>query len=187
MPSADVLEEPANEEDTLVDDEILEIFVDEAEEVLETIGEFLPQWLKDGADHEALAEIRRAFHTLKGSGRMVGATVVGELAWSVENLLNRVIDNTVPISPAVIEIVSNVVSRIPEGVAAFKAGKQEEFDPSELAAVADALAEGREPPGIAEAAALEAEPSADKEPSAEEEPSADLEAEPSAEAKEPQR
>ena len=186
-PSAEVLEEPveAEEEDSLIDDEILEIFVDEAEEVLETIGEFLPQWQNNTSDEEALTEVRRAFHTLKGSGRMVGATVVGELAWSIENLLNRVIDNTVTASPAVLDIISTVVSRIPEGIAAFKAGKQEEFDPTDMAAVADALAEGREPPASAAAPAVEEEPSAAlvEEPSAEviEEPSAALVEEPSSE------
>ena len=33
--------------------------------------------------------MRRSFHTLKGSGRMVGAQLIGEFAWSIENLLNR--------------------------------------------------------------------------------------------------
>ncbi len=32
--------------------------------------------------------IRRHFHTLKGSGRMVGAKPAGELAWTVEDTLN---------------------------------------------------------------------------------------------------
>jgi chemotaxis protein histidine kinase CheA len=33
--------------------------------------------------------VRRAFHTLKGSGRMVGATDISEFAWAIENLLNK--------------------------------------------------------------------------------------------------
>ena len=38
-----------------------------------------------------LLEIRRHFHTLKGSGRMIGAKSSAELAWTVEDTLNRVI------------------------------------------------------------------------------------------------
>ena len=55
------------------------MFVEEAGEVLETIAEYLPQWRADTANKEALSEVRRAFHTLKGSGRMVRALVIGEL------------------------------------------------------------------------------------------------------------
>src|SRR5690606_27165205 len=84
-------ESSAEAEEDLIDDEILEIFIDEAGEVIGTINEFFPRWAKDFEDAEALTEFRRAFHTLKGSGRMVNAHDVGELAWAVENMLNRVI------------------------------------------------------------------------------------------------
>ncbi|HIL82099.1 MAG TPA: response regulator, partial [Pseudomonadales bacterium] len=160
----EVLEEPvevtapvSDTEDDVIDDEILEIFVDEAEEVLETILEFLPIWKSEPANEEALTEIRRAFHTLKGSGRMVGATVVGELAWSIENLLSRVIEKTVTANPAVMDVITEAVGRIPEGVTAFKEGQQNRFKPDELAAIADALAEGRTPSAIPTTAASEPE------------------------------
>ena len=44
---------------------------------------------------DVLTDVRRHFHTLKGSGRMVGAKSSGELAWTVEDTLNRVISGTV--------------------------------------------------------------------------------------------
>ncbi len=77
-----------------VDDDILEIFIEEVSEVLDSIDSWLPLWAADFGNEEALAEVRRAFHTLKGSGRIVGANVIGELAWSIENMLNRVMDET---------------------------------------------------------------------------------------------
>ena len=87
-PAADVppslLPPPADEEP--VDEELLEVFIEEVGEVLETIAEYLPQWQADTANKDALIEVRRAFHTLKGSGRMVRALIIGELAWSIENL-----------------------------------------------------------------------------------------------------
>ena len=83
------------DDDDLIDDEIIEIFVEEAEEVLEALDQYFPRWAANTGDETALVEFRRAFHTLKGSGRMVGATTVGELAWSIENMMNRVIDGAI--------------------------------------------------------------------------------------------
>ena len=39
-------------------------------------------------DQASLTVIRRAFHTLKGSGRMVGLNDLGETAWRLEQLMN---------------------------------------------------------------------------------------------------
>ena len=125
--------------DNLIDDEIFEIFVEEVDEVLETISEYLPTWQADLTDEDALTEIRRAFHTLKGSGRMVGATVVGELAWSIESLLNRIIESSVTATVEIQRLVVEVVTRIPEGIDAFKNQHQETFLVSHLIEQADAI------------------------------------------------
>src|SRR5690606_19296258 len=74
-------------DDEDIDDEIIEIFIEEASETTETIAEYFPRWAENFDNTEALTEFRRAFHTLKGSGRMVGANEIGELAWSIENML----------------------------------------------------------------------------------------------------
>ena len=39
---------------------------------------------RNSGDREALAVVRRQFHTLKGSGRMVGLTHLGDIAYEVE-------------------------------------------------------------------------------------------------------
>jgi chemosensory pili system protein ChpA (sensor histidine kinase/response regulator) len=77
---------PASEE--AVDAELLEIFLTEAEEVLQTVEETLAQSREAPANQEHLTTIRRAFHTLKGSSRMVGLSSYGEAAWSVEQAMN---------------------------------------------------------------------------------------------------
>ena len=77
------------------DAEILEIFVEEIEEIFEELDSVFAQWLANPSDQDTLTIIRRHFHTLKGSGRMVGAKSAGELAWSVEDTLNRVIFGSV--------------------------------------------------------------------------------------------
>jgi chemosensory pili system protein ChpA (sensor histidine kinase/response regulator) len=99
--------------------EIIEIFVEEAEEVQETIAEYLPSWASEFKDRDALIEVRRAFHTLKGSGRMVKAMDVGELSWSIENMLNRVMDNTLEPNKLHIDLIYKVLSILPGMVDAF--------------------------------------------------------------------
>jgi chemosensory pili system protein ChpA (sensor histidine kinase/response regulator) len=140
--------EPAVDDD-LIDDQILEIFIEEAEEVFETINEYFPQWRTDPQNVGALTELRRAFHTLKGSGRMVGAVVLGELAWSIESLLNRLIDGGVSVSPAIIDLINNVIDVLPSGIEAFKTGQQSSFEVSGLVEQADLLADNKVPEVVA--------------------------------------
>ncbi|MGE4317188.1 Hpt domain-containing protein [Acinetobacter sp.] len=90
------------------DAEILEIFVEEIEEIFVELGTLFPAWLENPYDQETLTTIRRHFHTLKGSGRMVGAKSAGELAWSVEDTLNRVISGTVPLDSTVQRFAQSV-------------------------------------------------------------------------------
>ncbi|MDR3417846.1 MAG: Hpt domain-containing protein, partial [Nevskia sp.] len=70
-----------------IDDELLEIFGGEAEELLGNIGHYLEVWHSDHAYGEAANEVRRALHTLKGSARTAGATAIGTVAHRMENLV----------------------------------------------------------------------------------------------------
>jgi chemosensory pili system protein ChpA (sensor histidine kinase/response regulator) len=108
------------EEENYIDDEIIGIFVEEAKEVLGVIGQYFPRWVKNFGDQNALMEFRRAFHTLKGSGRMVGAHDVGELAWSIENMLNRVIDGSIHANPSQVAIIEKVRAILPQMIDAFR-------------------------------------------------------------------
>ncbi|HDY6007020.1 TPA: Hpt domain-containing protein [Pseudomonas aeruginosa] len=143
-----LLPPPADEEP--VDEELREVFIEEAGEVLETLGRYLPAWKADHDDRDALTEVRRAFHTLKGSGRMVRALVIGELAWSIENLFNRVLDRSIAASEPVQRVVDQVVALLPELVEEFAANAQRQRDDVDLlAATAHALSKGEplpEPP-----------------------------------------
>ena len=107
VPSA---EKPGLED---VDPEILDIFIEEAREELEVIREYLSRWLDDVDDVEALITFRRSFHTLKGSGRLVGAKTIGEFAWSIENLLNRVIDQTLTVTPELTGLLGEALEVLP--------------------------------------------------------------------------
>jgi len=69
------------------DQEILEIFIEDARDVYGNVVREFEIWRADPSNPQSLAELRRGYHTLKGSGRMVGATRIADLAWSVENML----------------------------------------------------------------------------------------------------
>ncbi|QZP20970.1 Hpt domain-containing protein [Pseudomonas sp. DR208] len=132
-----LLPPPADEEP--IDDELREVFLEETDEVLEVLHRHLP----NSADKTAQGEMRRAFHTLKGSGRMVRALVLAELAWAVENLLNRVLERSVVLGPEVQQVLDEVVALLPELIADFAIDDQRQRDEVDaLAARAHALASG---------------------------------------------
>ncbi|UNM19694.1 Hpt domain-containing protein [Pseudomonas sp. ArH3a] len=135
-----LLPPPAGEEP--IDDELRDVFLEETDEVLEVLHRYLP----NSADKTAQGEMRRAFHTLKGSGRMVRALVLAELAWAVENLLNRVLERSVTLGPDVQQVLDEAVVLLPELIADFAADDQRQRNEVDaLAARAHALASGTEP------------------------------------------
>lgn len=85
-PELQKFEAPESEE--AIDAELLEIFLSEAVEVLANVNRVLPESRAQPHNQEHLTTLRRCFHTLKGSGRMVGLTAFGEAAWSIEQVMN---------------------------------------------------------------------------------------------------
>jgi len=124
------------------DEEIREIFVEEAEEVMENINQYFPKWAANFEDTASLLEFRRGFHTLKGSGRMVGAKVVGELAWAFENMLNKVRDKILQPDQVMVNLVSECLSVIPGLVEDFSLRQLPRLDTSPLMEAADAVSRG---------------------------------------------
>ncbi|ENX36149.1 Hpt domain-containing protein [Acinetobacter courvalinii] len=90
------------------DAEILEIFIEELDEIFVELEPLLVQWTEQPHQQNVLSDIRRHFHTLKGSGRMVGAKSSGELAWTVEDTLNRVIAGTITLNADIQRYVQTV-------------------------------------------------------------------------------
>ena len=95
-----------------IDPEFVEVFLEEARGELEVIRQQLVLWRANFADRQVLTTLRRAFHTLKGSGRVVGATMLGDLAWCFEDLLNHVVNGTRAATPAMAELFDEAVSAL---------------------------------------------------------------------------
>ncbi len=127
-----------------IDDEIREIFLEEFEEEITNLDGLLPLWRRAPDEAEHLRQIRRVFHTLKGSGRLVGAKTLGEFSWHVEGMLNRVLDGSRPASHAVVSFVSQVRDALPQLLAALKGEAAVSIDLAAMEAVSDRLGAGED-------------------------------------------
>jgi chemosensory pili system protein ChpA (sensor histidine kinase/response regulator) len=127
----------------LADPELMKLFIEEAHEELAKIQHGFPVWDQNPLERDSLVTVRRCFHTLKGSGRMVGARELGEFAWSIENLLNRLLDNTLTRSPAILDTLRAAVASLPELIAQLESGAPVRSDIAAISSRAHALAAGR--------------------------------------------
>ncbi len=92
---------------TAVDREMVDIFLEEASEVLASMETNIAQARHRPGDHDTLINVRRAFHTLKGSARMVGLTAFGECAWEMEQAMNHWLAQALPATPVLFDLCSD--------------------------------------------------------------------------------
>ncbi|MEO5624989.1 MAG: Hpt domain-containing protein [Dokdonella sp.] len=102
-----------------VDDELREIFLLEARGEIGNLRRGLPRWRMQPDDVARAVPLRRAFHTLKGSGRLVGALALGEFSARIEQVLLLVIDGVLAPRPDVIDVVTHAVAVLPGLVGEF--------------------------------------------------------------------
>ena len=141
-----------------IDQELLDIFLEEATEVVATIRESLELVRQSSGDREALTTIRRSFHTLKGSGRMVGLTDLGEVAWGCEQVFNKWLKEGKPLTPGLLMLISDAASAFSTWVLVLQASGTAAIDGGRLANLCELLKNDKEPP--AEPVAAISEPAA---------------------------
>ncbi|TMH22180.1 MAG: response regulator [Betaproteobacteria bacterium] len=105
-----------------IDAELLGVYLEESDEVLATIREQLDTLREQHANKEALTTIRRGFHTLKGSGRMVGLMRLGEAAWAVEQTMNAWVQEERAATPALLQLVGLAHDYFSDNVKRLKTG-----------------------------------------------------------------
>jgi chemosensory pili system protein ChpA (sensor histidine kinase/response regulator) len=125
-----------------IDDDIREIFLEEMQEEIDNLANAEKAWLADPTQTSSLIGIRRSFHTLKGSGRLVGAGVLGEFAWKVEDMLNRVLDNTIEPNQNVQDLIRHAIDALPQLLAALKGEATPDAPLSAIMHTAEQLAAG---------------------------------------------
>ncbi len=112
---------PTGSSDGIADDEIRETFLQETAEIVETLKSALAIIKTEPAQQTALEDLRRGFHTLKGSGRMVDAQAIVTLATAYENMLNVRISAGETLSLKVLSALDTVIASLPRMMDDFKA------------------------------------------------------------------
>jgi chemosensory pili system protein ChpA (sensor histidine kinase/response regulator) len=92
------------------DAELLGIFLDEAREVVRTGLGAVAALLAAPSDVGPQITLRRAFHTLKGSARMVGLSEFGEASWAMEQMVNGWLAEQSPAHPDLLQVAGDALN-----------------------------------------------------------------------------
>src|SRR5204862_3412304 len=99
-----------------IDKELLEIFQEEATDILNHMDEMLRSWRETPDDMGIVLELKRGLHTLKGGARMAGAMAMGNVSHQTESLLmqleNREIAPSAPLFDLFVDAHDTLVSML---------------------------------------------------------------------------
>ncbi|WP_313165746.1 hybrid sensor histidine kinase/response regulator [Massilia oculi] len=146
--------EPAQEAEDGVDAELLGIFIAEAQEVLAFVVETLPRAADEPSNQEILTQLRRGFHTLKGSSRMVDLEAFAATAAAIERVMNVWLADGRSATADLLALLAHAYAELDAWVAELAAGRTLERDGAALIEAAARVQEGGpfepltfEPPG----------------------------------------
>lgn len=149
LPPPARIEAPAIEEDELID-----VFLEEAREVFAQGAATIDALHHDPASLGDQTALRRAFHTLKGSSRMVGLGEFGEAAWALEQLLNAWLADQKPASEPLLTLSIQALNQFSRWVDDIATHQAQGWRSAPFREAADALRlEDRLLPLLAEATA----------------------------------
>jgi chemosensory pili system protein ChpA (sensor histidine kinase/response regulator) len=127
-------------EDTFGDDaELRDIFLEEAREVIENGQAALAVLAVEPGNLEEMTTLRRAFHTLKGSSRMVGLNTFGDAGWSLEQMLNSWLADQKPAEESLRTTASQALAGMGQWVEAIALNQAQSWSAVPFRASADAL------------------------------------------------
>src|SRR6056297_890185 len=129
-------EEPAPEGGSALegdDFDLMSIFLEEFDEELDSLRQRYPEWREQPNNQAYLTDIRRSFHTLKGSGRMAGAERIGEFSWEIEQLLNQTLDGQYSVEQ-VVDPVGEAIDALPS-LRARLVGETADLDEADIDAL----------------------------------------------------
>ena len=121
------------------DREMLEIFLEEASAVLTAMETSISQARNHAGDHDALINIRRAFHTLTGSARMVGLAAFGECGWELEQVMNHWLAQDHSATPELLALADGARALLAEWAHALQGEAAPAIDARHIASRARAL------------------------------------------------
>jgi two-component system, chemotaxis family, sensor kinase CheA len=163
-------------------DDLLADFLTETNESLADLDVALVKLERTPDDSETLSLIFRLVHTIKGTCGFLGLPRLERVAHAAENVLGKVRDGVLTVTPDTVSVVLTGVDRIKAILAALAAsGREPAGEDGELIAALNAVAEGEEVEPAPATAQAEPEPGPDPdEAPAEPTPAPALEAVPAA-------
>ncbi|WP_417389920.1 chemotaxis protein CheW [Gimesia sp.] len=122
-------------------DDILQEFLAESWENLGQLDSEIVELEKDPQNAELIASIFRTIHTIKGTCGFLGLTNLGAVAHSAENVLGKMRERMLEVSPGAISLVLEAIDRIKELLQGLEAtGEEPKTDHSTLTLMLDELA-----------------------------------------------
>lgn len=125
-----------------VDAQMLDIFIAEAREVLTFVDTTLALPREQAASSEQLAMLRRSFHTLKGSSRMIGLAQFAEAAGAIERVMNTWLAEARPASDDLFTLLNYGWYQLSEWLAELEGGAGREREAGMLLAAAERVRDG---------------------------------------------
>ena len=101
---------PSGESEFEIDSETLDVFRDEADSLLDRMRENLDTLALQPDAEQALWEVKRSAHTLKGAAGVVGQNRLSTLAHRVEDLLNRLSETESSSNAHIFQLLENATS-----------------------------------------------------------------------------
>jgi chemosensory pili system protein ChpA (sensor histidine kinase/response regulator) len=141
-PAVEPTVEPAAQDEAAVEAELLEIFLSEAQEVLGFVAETLPRAADEPGNQETLTLLRRSFHTLKGSSRMVKLEDFAATAAAIERTMNLWLAEGRSASADLLALLAHAHAELDAWVAELAAGRKPARDGAVLVAAAQRVQEG---------------------------------------------
>ena len=125
-------------------DDLLAEFLTESNEGLQVLDNELVKLEQNPNDPELLSNIFRLMHTIKGTCGFLGLPRLEGVAHAGENVLGRLRDGEITVSPEIVSLILECLDRIREILAALEATESEpEGDDADLIARLNAAAEGK--------------------------------------------
>ncbi|NVD69333.1 Hpt domain-containing protein [Duganella sp. BJB1802] len=130
--------------DAAVEAELLDIFISEAGEVLQFIDATLAKPRAESGSEENLTMLRRSFHTLKGSGRMVGLSQFADAVHAIERVMNVWLAEARPATDALFDLLNEAARQMGAWVGELVAAGVSARNADALVAAAARVQEGGE-------------------------------------------
>ena len=130
--------------DADLDEELLEIFLEEAQEIMEAAGTALQRWQSEPENLRSVAELQRELHTLKGGARMSEMTEVADLCHELESIYEGLHDGRVQFQEGLIPLLSSYHDILDDMLEQIRNGQKVSLDDQVLQRI-HAVAKGASP------------------------------------------